>query len=53
MKDIRAGEGRENIDILGGISPEIQEKRASHNLQEKNSKRMQEVKEEREKKDEK
>ena len=53
MKDIRAREKRENIGVIGDLSPEIQEKRASHNLQEKNSKKMQEVREEREKEDDK
>jgi hypothetical protein len=53
MKDIRAREERENIDVIGEASPEIQEKRASQNLQEKNSKKMQEVREEREKEDDK
>ena len=53
MKDIRAREERENIDVIGDVSPEIQEKRASQNLQEKNSKKMQEVREEREKEDDK
>ncbi|MCY0971102.1 hypothetical protein [Chryseobacterium wangxinyae] len=53
MKDIRAREERENVDVIGDVSPEIQEKRASQNLQEKNSKKMQEVREEREKEDDK
>ena len=53
MKDIRAREEKEKIDIIGDISPEIQEKRNSENVQMNNSKRMQEIKEEREKEDEK
>lgn len=53
MKDIRAREEKEKIDIIGEISPEIQEKRNSENVQMNNSKRMQEIKEEREKEDEK
>ena len=53
MKDIRAREEKEKIDIIGDISPEIQEKRNSENVQMNNSKRMQQIKEVRQKEDEK
>lgn len=53
MKDIRAREERENIDVIGDVSPEIQEKRTAENVQMNNSKKMQEIREEREKEDEK
>ena len=53
MKDIRAREERENINVIGEVSPEIQEKRTAENVQMNNSKKMQEIREEREKEDEK
>jgi len=53
LKDIRAREEKDKIDIIGEVSPEIQEKRTSQNLQEKNSEKMRELRGEREKEDEK
>jgi len=51
MKDIRAREEEENVDVIGKVSPEIQEKRTAENAQAKNSARMEEIREERDEKD--
>lgn len=51
MKDIRAREEKENVDVIGKVSPEIQEKRAVEKSQAKISARGEEIREEREEKD--
>ena len=51
MKDIRAREEKENVDVIGKVSPKIQEKRAVEKAQAKISARGEEIREEREEKD--
>lgn len=51
MKDIQIREERENMDTIGKVSPEIQEKRNTESIQTSNSKKMEQVRQEREEKD--
>ena len=53
MKDIRAREEKENVDVIGKVSPEIQAQRDAENTLAKNSQKMQQIKEVRQKEDEK
>ena len=53
MKDIRAREEEENVDVIGKVSPEMQAQRDVENTLAKNSQKMEQIKEEREKEDEK
>ena len=53
MKDIRAREETENVDVIGKVSPEIQAQRDAENTLAKNSQKMQQIKEVRQKEDEK